>query len=87
MLEVDDPRDLPPWPILVRRGGRAVAAYRWDKHAQAHAAPLEDASVSDDRGTGLRRPARLWQVDETQRRRETAVIEALIAASLARPKS
>lgn len=86
MLEVDDPRDLPPWPVLVRRNGRAVAAYRWDKHAYEHAAPLEDARVTVDRGTGLRRPARLWHVDEAQRRREAAVIEALIAESLARPK-
>jgi hypothetical protein len=86
MLEVDDPRDLPPWSVLVRRNGRAVAAYRWDRHAHAHAAPLEDARVTDDRCTGLRRPARLWQVDEAQRHRETVVIEALIAESLARPK-
>jgi hypothetical protein len=84
VLEVDDPADLPPWSVLVRRKGRAVAAYRSEAQARCHAAPLEDARVCTDRCAGLRRPARIWQVDQAQRAREDVVIEALMAEWLAR---
>lgn len=84
VVEVDDPALLPPWPYLVRRNGVAVAAYRWREQAEAHAAPLEDARVYEDRCTGLLRPRRVWQVDQAQRARDDAVLEALIATWLAR---
>ena len=87
VLEVDDPRDLPPWPVLVRRNGKAVAAYRWERHARLHMAPLENARLTYDRCTGLVLPSRLWTVDLAQRRRETSVVEGLIAECLARRES
>lgn len=84
MLEVDDPAQLPPWPVLVRRDGKAVAAYRWDRQARDHTAALENARITYDRCTGLRPPSRPWLVDQARRRYEIAMIESLIAEFLAR---
>lgn len=86
MIEADDPDQLPPYTVLVRRGprhgGRAVAAYSNPRDAAEHAGPLEDASVWWDRGTALRRdkPHRITAV---QRERDRVAVEALIARWLA----
>lgn len=82
MIEVDDPADLPPYPFLVRRRGRAVAAYRSEQDAHAHAVPHEDAEVWPDRCTGLPTGS-VWRMAGAQRDRDRAALEALIAQWLA----
>lgn len=82
MLEVDDPADLPPYTYLVRRRGRAVAAYSSEERARLHAAPLEDATVWCDRGTGLVRQAP-WRIARDQRARDGQAVERLVAWWLA----
>jgi hypothetical protein len=77
MVVVDDWRDLPPFPVLVRREGKAVAAYRNDADAYRHAMPLEDARVDWDRCTGLTRPSRPWVARQAQRERDRGQVEAL----------
>lgn len=86
MIETDDPDLLPPYTMLVRRGphggGRAVAAYSSDRAALAHIAPLEDASIWPDRGTGLQQD-KPWRLAQFQRERTRIAVEALIARWLA----
>ncbi len=83
MLEWDDPMELPPYSWLVRRRGRAVAAYRHRDDAEAHADTVwQDGGLVDwDRCTGLKIPPphRLWRVDAAQRDRDRNTIETIIA--------
>lgn len=82
MIEVGDPEDLPPYTVLVRRGGRAVAAYSAERDALAHAAPHEDARIWCDRGTALR-PDKPHRIAKIQREHARVAVEALIARWLA----
>ena len=82
MLELDDPMQLPPYSWLVRRRGRAVAAYRHRDDAEAHADTVwQDGGLVDwDRCTGLHIPPphRLWRVDATQQARDRHQLETLM---------
>lgn len=82
MLEVADPALLPPYPYLVRRDGRAVAAYPSEERAREHAWPLENASVWLDRCTALE-PQRHSRVAQEQRERDGRVVDQLAARWLA----
>ncbi|HEX3778459.1 MAG TPA: hypothetical protein VHX38_02245 [Pseudonocardiaceae bacterium] len=79
MLDRTDPRTLPPYPFTVLRDGAATAAYRNRHLAELHAAPLEDARVRCDRGTGLVLPPphRRWRLDAAVREQDRQIVEAL----------
>lgn len=85
MLERTDHAALPPYAHLVRREGHAVAAYRHAEGALVHAAPLEDATVTPDRCTGLDVPPhhRLWRVDAAVREQDRAEVDRLAGEWLA----
>lgn len=86
-MELADPMQLPPYSWLVRRRGRAVAAYRHMDDAEAHADTVwQDGGVVDwDRCTGLKIPPahRLWREDVRTRQLARAEVERLAAAWLA----
>lgn len=85
MLERTDPATLPPYAHLVRRAGRAVAAYRHPSGAFEHAAPLEDATVTQDLCTALVVPPhhRLWRVDAAVRAADRVEVDRLAGLWLA----
>jgi hypothetical protein len=83
VIEADDWRDLPPFSLLVRRAGKAVAAYSHHDYAEAHLGPLEDAVIWPDRCTTLSRPSRMWTVARAQRERARRAVDELAAQWLA----
>ena len=63
--EVDDPAQLPLLPWLVRRRGRAVAAYERERQALEHARTDPDLAVDYDHWAAQNPPPRRtpWQTD------------------------
>jgi hypothetical protein len=79
VLEEDRWEDLPPESVLVRRRGKAVAAYQQWEQAEAHAATFEDLQVWPDNCVGMPPPPPPWVVNNRQQERVALAVEDLKA--------